>query len=184
MACSPSACVCAWDIACTSEPELVFHDLLGDYTNEGARPRFGIHLCPGVEYHHSCSSNKWHGIWHPSCQGQFGEPEVGHQDPWEVWAQSRLQGMGRLRWMCLECACNGTSPSISFLYVWELICLEHVDIIPIEQMDVSMPFMGSMEVTELIHAYKMHNNLSPTPIIALTAHASACHFSCWGIDQI
>ncbi|KAA1473198.1 hypothetical protein DENSPDRAFT_779569 [Dentipellis sp. KUC8613] len=38
-------------------------------------------------------------------------------------------------------------------------------------MDVSMPFMGGMEATELIRAYEMHNNLAPTPIIALTAHA-------------
>jgi osomolarity two-component system, sensor histidine kinase NIK1 len=43
----------------------------------------------------------------------------------------------------------------------------------IAQMDVSMPFMGGMEATELIRAYEMHNNLPPTPIIALTAHASA-----------
>ena len=39
-------------------------------------------------------------------------------------------------------------------------------------MDVSMPFMGGMEATELIRAYEVHNNLPPTPIIALTAHAS------------
>ncbi|KAH9971282.1 hypothetical protein BJV74DRAFT_783695 [Russula compacta] len=38
-------------------------------------------------------------------------------------------------------------------------------------MDVSMPFMGGMEATELIRAYEMHNNLPPTPIVALTAHA-------------
>jgi osomolarity two-component system sensor histidine kinase NIK1 len=38
-------------------------------------------------------------------------------------------------------------------------------------MDVSMPFMGGMEATELIRAYERHNNLAPTPIIALTAHA-------------
>lgn len=35
-----------------------------------------------------------------------------------------------------------------------------------------MPFMGGMEATELIRAYELHNNLPPTPIIALTAHAS------------
>jgi hypothetical protein len=40
-------------------------------------------------------------------------------------------------------------------------------------MDVSMPFMGGMEATELIRSYEMHRGLSPTPIIALTAHASA-----------
>ena len=40
------------------------------------------------------------------------------------------------------------------------------------QMDVSMPFMGGMEATELIRAYEVHNNLAATPIIALTAHAS------------
>ncbi|KAF4582712.1 hypothetical protein EYR40_002636 [Pleurotus pulmonarius] len=38
-------------------------------------------------------------------------------------------------------------------------------------MDVSMPFMGGMEATELIRSYEMHTGLSPTPIIALTAHA-------------
>jgi len=38
-------------------------------------------------------------------------------------------------------------------------------------MDVSMPFMGGMEATELIRAYEMHGGLLPTPIIALTAHA-------------
>ena len=36
-----------------------------------------------------------------------------------------------------------------------------------------MPFMGGMEATELIRSYEMHKSLSPTPIIALTAHASA-----------
>ena len=35
-----------------------------------------------------------------------------------------------------------------------------------------MPFMGGMEATELIRSYEMHKGLSPTPIIALTAHAS------------
>ncbi|KAF9254420.1 hypothetical protein L218DRAFT_886343 [Marasmius fiardii PR-910] len=38
-------------------------------------------------------------------------------------------------------------------------------------MDVSMPFMGGMEATELIRSYEMHNGLQPVPIIALTAHA-------------
>ncbi|RXW19832.1 hypothetical protein EST38_g6023 [Candolleomyces aberdarensis] len=38
-------------------------------------------------------------------------------------------------------------------------------------MDVSMPFMGGMESTELIRSYEMHKGLPPTPIIALTAHA-------------
>jgi osomolarity two-component system sensor histidine kinase NIK1 len=38
-------------------------------------------------------------------------------------------------------------------------------------MDVSMPFMGGMEATELIRSYEMHKGLPPTPIIALTAHA-------------
>ncbi|KAG5340861.1 Hybrid signal transduction histidine kinase J [Termitomyces sp. T112] len=38
-------------------------------------------------------------------------------------------------------------------------------------MDVSMPFMGGMEATELIRSYEMHRGLTPTPIIALTAHA-------------
>jgi CheY-like chemotaxis protein len=40
------------------------------------------------------------------------------------------------------------------------------------QMDVSMPFMGGMEATELIRAYEKQTGLPPTPIIALTAHAS------------
>jgi len=38
-------------------------------------------------------------------------------------------------------------------------------------MDVSMPFMGGMEATELIRAYEKQLGLKPTPIIALTAHA-------------
>jgi len=38
-------------------------------------------------------------------------------------------------------------------------------------MDVSMPFMGGMEATELIREHEMKNGLSPIPIIALTAHA-------------
>ncbi|KAL4248978.1 histidine kinase [Abortiporus biennis] len=38
-------------------------------------------------------------------------------------------------------------------------------------MDVSMPFMGGMEATELIRAYETSHNLDPIPIIALTAHA-------------
>ena len=41
------------------------------------------------------------------------------------------------------------------------------------QMDVSMPFMGGMEATELIRTYEQTHGLEPTPIIALTAHASA-----------
>jgi osomolarity two-component system sensor histidine kinase NIK1 len=39
-------------------------------------------------------------------------------------------------------------------------------------MDVSMPFMGGMEATELIRAWEMQTGLARTPIIALTAHAS------------
>lgn len=42
----------------------------------------------------------------------------------------------------------------------------------LSQMDVSMPFMGGMEATELIRAYEVHKGLIRTPIIALTAHAS------------
>jgi len=38
-------------------------------------------------------------------------------------------------------------------------------------MDVSMPFMGGMEATELIRTYEKQLGLKPTPIIALTAHA-------------
>ena len=41
-------------------------------------------------------------------------------------------------------------------------------------MDVSLPFMGGMQATELIRWYEMHKGLTPIPIIALTAHASAC----------
>ena len=43
------------------------------------------------------------------------------------------------------------------------------------KMDVSMPFMGGMEATELIRSYEMHKGLNPIPIIALTAHASEWH---------
>ena len=56
-------------------------------------------------------------------------------------------------------------------------------------MDVSMPFMGGMEATELIRAYEREQGLPRTPIIALTAHASESrqatfaqgftHFSDW-----
>lgn len=35
-----------------------------------------------------------------------------------------------------------------------------------------MPFMGGMEATELIRTYEQTHVLEPTPIIALTAHAS------------
>jgi CheY-like chemotaxis protein len=35
-----------------------------------------------------------------------------------------------------------------------------------------MPFMGGMEATELIRQYERAHNLTPMPIIALTAHAS------------
>ncbi|KAJ4465052.1 histidine kinase [Lentinula aciculospora] len=38
-------------------------------------------------------------------------------------------------------------------------------------MDVSMPFMGGMEATELIREHEMKHGLTPIPIIALTAHA-------------
>jgi osomolarity two-component system sensor histidine kinase NIK1 len=51
-------------------------------------------------------------------------------------------------------------------------------------MDVSMPFMGGMEATELIRSYETSKNLPRTPIIALTAHASeflAFFFSVCGI---
>ncbi len=41
-----------------------------------------------------------------------------------------------------------------------------------EQMDVSMPFMGGMEATEIIRSYEILTGLSRIPIIALTAHAS------------
>jgi osomolarity two-component system sensor histidine kinase NIK1 len=44
-------------------------------------------------------------------------------------------------------------------------------------MDVSMPFMGGMEATELIRAYEGEHQLERTPIIALTAHASERYFS-------
>ncbi|KAF7333366.1 hypothetical protein MVEN_02352200 [Mycena venus] len=38
-------------------------------------------------------------------------------------------------------------------------------------MDVSMPLMGGMEATQRIREYEMQYHLTPTPIIALTAHA-------------
>ncbi|GJJ14452.1 hypothetical protein Clacol_008716 [Clathrus columnatus] len=38
-------------------------------------------------------------------------------------------------------------------------------------MDVSMPYMGGMEATELIRVYELHDGLPRIPIIALTAHA-------------
>ncbi|KAJ7619459.1 hypothetical protein FB45DRAFT_839951 [Roridomyces roridus] len=38
-------------------------------------------------------------------------------------------------------------------------------------MDVSMPLMGGMEATQRIRAYEAQYDLTPTPIIALTAHA-------------
>lgn len=41
-------------------------------------------------------------------------------------------------------------------------------------MDVSMPFMGGMEATELIRLFEHQEGLERTPIIALTAHASEC----------
>lgn len=40
------------------------------------------------------------------------------------------------------------------------------------QMDVSMPFMGGMEATELIRAHENLLGIGRVPIIALTAHAS------------
>ena len=40
-----------------------------------------------------------------------------------------------------------------------------------------MPFMGGMEATELIRTYEQTHGLEPTPIIALTAHASTYCFS-------
>ena len=38
-------------------------------------------------------------------------------------------------------------------------------------MDVSMPVMGGMEATGLIREFEASENVSRTPIIALTAHA-------------
>ncbi|KAG9087983.1 hypothetical protein FRC06_002273 [Ceratobasidium sp. 370] len=38
-------------------------------------------------------------------------------------------------------------------------------------MDVSMPFMGGMEATEIIRAFEIEQGIRRTPIIALTAHA-------------
>ena len=38
-------------------------------------------------------------------------------------------------------------------------------------MDVSMPFMGGMEATEIIRAFEKDKAIRRTPIIALTAHA-------------
>ncbi|ELU41304.1 histidine kinase 1, 2, 3 plant, putative [Rhizoctonia solani AG-1 IA] len=39
------------------------------------------------------------------------------------------------------------------------------------KMDVSMPFMGGMEATEIIRAFEKEKGIRRTPIIALTAHA-------------
>jgi osomolarity two-component system sensor histidine kinase NIK1 len=44
------------------------------------------------------------------------------------------------------------------------------------QMNDSLPIMDGMEVTELIRAYETHNNLTPTPIIAVTAHTGTYSF--------
>ena len=55
-----------------------------------------------------------------------------------------------------------------FSFSFEVVVL----ILACSQMDVSMPFMGGMEATELIRAFEQHDNLERTPIIALTAHAS------------
>lgn len=46
-------------------------------------------------------------------------------------------------------------------------------------MDVSMPFMGGIEATELIRTYEQMHGLEPTPIIALTAHASTYLHVCF-----
>jgi CheY-like chemotaxis protein len=43
-------------------------------------------------------------------------------------------------------------------------------------MNDSLPIMGGMEATELIRAYETHNNLTPTPIIAVTAHTGTYSF--------
>lgn len=48
-------------------------------------------------------------------------------------------------------------------------------------MDVSMPFMGGMEATELIRAFESEQSLERTPIIALTAHASMSRLLAVGI---
>jgi len=61
---------------------------------------------------------------------------------------------------------------IILVYIFYLDIPLYIDGIFALQMDVSMPFMGGMEATELIRSYEMHRGLSPTPIIALTAHAS------------
>ena len=45
-------------------------------------------------------------------------------------------------------------------------------------MDVSMPVMSGMEATQRIRQYEMQYNLTPTPIIALTAHASVYVLYC------
>ncbi|KAG8770823.1 hypothetical protein FRC12_004027 [Ceratobasidium sp. 428] len=38
-------------------------------------------------------------------------------------------------------------------------------------MDVSMPFMGGMQATEIIRAFELDEGIRRTPTIALTAHA-------------
>jgi len=43
-------------------------------------------------------------------------------------------------------------------------------------MNDSLPIIGGMEATELIRSYEMHHNITPTPIIAVTAHTSTYSF--------
>ena len=45
-------------------------------------------------------------------------------------------------------------------------------------MDVSMPFMGGLEATQIIRQYEQDHGLDQVPIIALTAHASKCNPKC------
>ena len=45
----------------------------------------------------------------------------------------------------------------------------------VAQMDVSMPFMGGLEATQIIRQFEQGHGLDNVPIIALTAHASAYH---------
>lgn len=43
-------------------------------------------------------------------------------------------------------------------------------------MDLSMPLMGGLEATLKIRQFEGMHELKPTPIIALTAHASTYYY--------
>ncbi|KIY49681.1 hypothetical protein FISHEDRAFT_40420 [Fistulina hepatica ATCC 64428] len=66
----------------------------------------------------------------------------------------------------VEIADNGSIAVDAFKQ--RIIQLKPFDII---LMDVSMPFMGGMDATKIIRTFEADHGLTPTPIIALTAHA-------------